>query len=383
MLDCRTSSHHPHRKRAARVLVTMALAAFLLAVFAGTALAVAPTVTSISPTFGLIAGGTMVTINGSGFSGVPMVKFGTTAATNVVLVSPTKLTCKSPAHAAGKVDVTVTTLGGTSSAVGWVNDFMYLARFQEKATQMVYAGTWTSVPSASALDSAYKRSSTANASVVIPFKGTRIDYLATKSPDMGKVDVYLDGVLKKTVDLYSPTSTMHQQRVYSSGLLASGYHTLKLKRAASNLATAFIDIDAVDVGGSLVGPTFYDDTRAAFQPCVSGWFKNTSPNAAGGSYVYTSDYGDVNFLFTGVRVAILVRTGPIYGRAYINIDAGTPVLVDLYSPTVVYKAVWTSGWLSPGQHMVDFSQAYGDKNPDSQGYAISFDGVNVWGVLNN
>jgi hypothetical protein len=76
-----------------------------------------PTVTSLKPASGPIAGGTAVTITGTGFVAGATVKFGTVAATSVVLVSSTTLTCKSPAEAAATVNVTVTTVGGTSAAV--------------------------------------------------------------------------------------------------------------------------------------------------------------------------------------------------------------------------------------------------------------------------
>ena len=76
----------------------------------------APAVDSVSPSFGSTAGGTAVTLTGCGFTGATSVHFGATAGTNVVVVSDTKITVTSPAHAAGTVDVTVTTPLGTSPA---------------------------------------------------------------------------------------------------------------------------------------------------------------------------------------------------------------------------------------------------------------------------
>ena len=74
----------------------------------------APTVTGLSPTSGPQAGGTVVTITGTGFTGATAVNFGTTAATNFTVVSDTTITADSPAGT-GVVDVTVTTPGGTSA----------------------------------------------------------------------------------------------------------------------------------------------------------------------------------------------------------------------------------------------------------------------------
>jgi hypothetical protein len=76
-----------------------------------------PVVTSVSPTSGPTAGGTTVTIIGSHFTGAFAVKFGTTAATTFTLVADNKITATSPAHAAGTVDVRVTTAAGVSAIV--------------------------------------------------------------------------------------------------------------------------------------------------------------------------------------------------------------------------------------------------------------------------
>jgi hypothetical protein len=66
------------------------------------------TVTSVSPNFGTVTGGTNVTINGTSFASGAAVTFGGTAATNIVVVSAIKITAKTPAHVAGAVNVTVT-----------------------------------------------------------------------------------------------------------------------------------------------------------------------------------------------------------------------------------------------------------------------------------
>jgi len=74
-----------------------------------------PTVGQVSPTKGTHAGGTKITITGTGFINGATVHFGRAAGTNVTVVSPTKITVKTPKHAKGTVDVTVTTSGGTSA----------------------------------------------------------------------------------------------------------------------------------------------------------------------------------------------------------------------------------------------------------------------------
>ncbi|MGA9673360.1 MAG: IPT/TIG domain-containing protein [Terracidiphilus sp.] len=73
-----------------------------------------PTVTSVSPNAGTLAGGTAVTITGTNFAAGATVTFGSTAATNVVVVSSTSITATTPAASAGAVTVTVTNSNGVS-----------------------------------------------------------------------------------------------------------------------------------------------------------------------------------------------------------------------------------------------------------------------------
>ena len=76
---------------------------------------VLPTVSSVSPNNGPQAGGTAVTITGTNFATGATVKFGATAASNVVVVSSTTITAATPAGNAGPVTVTVTVNGQSGS----------------------------------------------------------------------------------------------------------------------------------------------------------------------------------------------------------------------------------------------------------------------------
>jgi len=75
----------------------------------------APAVTGVSPEVGPVAGGTAVTISGTGFTGATAVYFGAVAGTGLTVNSPTSVTAVAPAGT-GTVDVTVTTPAGTSPA---------------------------------------------------------------------------------------------------------------------------------------------------------------------------------------------------------------------------------------------------------------------------
>lgn len=80
--------------------------------------AAAATVATCAPAVGLAAGGTNVTLTGTGLGGTSGVTFGGTAATNVVVVSNTTITCTTPAHAAGAVNVVATNAAGNGTLTG-------------------------------------------------------------------------------------------------------------------------------------------------------------------------------------------------------------------------------------------------------------------------
>ena len=83
-------------------------------------LSVASAAASLDPESGTEAGGTLVTITGSGFLGATGVTFDTTLGTEFTIVSDTEITVVTPAHAVGDVDVVVLDeLGGDSDALSY------------------------------------------------------------------------------------------------------------------------------------------------------------------------------------------------------------------------------------------------------------------------
>jgi fibronectin type 3 domain-containing protein len=95
--------------------------------FATGASSPAPTVTSLSPSSGGLAGGISVIITGTNFTGATGVSFGGVAASSFTVNSATQISGVAPAtSAAGSVDVTVTTGNGTS-AISAADHFTYVS----------------------------------------------------------------------------------------------------------------------------------------------------------------------------------------------------------------------------------------------------------------
>ncbi|HEX5718186.1 MAG TPA: M12 family metallo-peptidase [Thermoanaerobaculia bacterium] len=77
----------------------------------------APVVAAVGPKSGTTAGGTAVTITGTGFQAGATVTFGGTAASSVVVVNSTQITAVTPARSTGKVAVAVTNPNAQSSSL--------------------------------------------------------------------------------------------------------------------------------------------------------------------------------------------------------------------------------------------------------------------------
>lgn len=84
---------------------------------------------------------------------------------------------------------------------------------------------------------------TTGATAQYTFTGTGIDYYSEKNSDMGNVDIYIDNVFQKNVNLNVSGSRQVQQVVFSVTGLANDSHTIKIVSKTSQVAA----IDAFKV----------------------------------------------------------------------------------------------------------------------------------------
>ncbi len=99
-----------------------------------------------------------------------------------------------------------------------------IGRFQERAA--TYKGAWSATPASQTWGSV-RYASKAGATVRFSFNGTDVAWISTRGPKRGKVKIYLDGVLKGKVDLYSSASFARRISYTATGL-TSGPHRLKI-----------------------------------------------------------------------------------------------------------------------------------------------------------
>jgi hypothetical protein len=86
--------------------------------------------------------------------------------------------------------------------------------------------------------------------------------------------------------------------------------------------------------------------------------------------------------FTGTYLAWIAKKSPVYGKAKVTVDGGTPVTVDLYSAGTLWQnKVWDTGTLSAGPHTVKIEWT-GTKTAAATDTNISVDAFEVIGTLN-
>jgi SpoIID/LytB domain protein len=129
-------------------------------------------------------------------------------------------------------------------------------RYQETDLHLSYAGSWTALPDVRSSRESYRLAETDGASVIIKFTGTYLAWIATEETTSGTAGVSLDGGIPVLVDLTMPKALVtypasYQQRVWATGVLKAGAHTVRIWWNPANRAGETISIDAVDVIGTL------------------------------------------------------------------------------------------------------------------------------------
>jgi hypothetical protein len=130
-----------------------------------------------------------------------------------------------------------------------------LTRYEQTSPVIAYAGVWTTFTTSGASGGTYAYADSP-ATATFAFDGTRLDWIATKGLTQGRASLTLDGGQPVPVDLYS-SSVLRQVKVWSTGTLATGHHTVIVKwlgQASVAGGGTRVNIDALDVVGALSKP---------------------------------------------------------------------------------------------------------------------------------
>jgi hypothetical protein len=186
--------------------------------------------------------------------------------------------------------------------------------------------TWRIVRTTNAFDGSYAIEHTSGASASYRFHGSSIVWYTNIGPSYGLSYLYVDGILRASINSYSPTT--HYRAAFSVVGLTLASHTLTIHvrglKGSSHGSGTDVAVDAFKTGRTLVtSPTL---------TYTWGTFKTSA--ASGGAYIRSNEGGATTlFAFRSTSVEWDTVTGPNMGRALVYIDGVLKTSVDNYSST--------------------------------------------------
>jgi len=261
-------------------------------------------------------------------------------------------------------------------------------RFEQTDARLGWSGSFATYSSTALSGGSHRRTGVAGSSVTVTFKGGSIAWIGAKAPSFGRAQVSIDGTRPVTVSLYS-TSWAYKKTLWSkTGLSADATHTLVITVLGTHDASATgsdVSVDAFDILGKLLQtpppkpPVWKRFEQTSSAVAFSGsWTLKRETSLSGGSYRYTrSTTARATFTTSGARIRWIGKRGPTFGKAYVSIDGGAAVVIDLYSSKVLYRqTLWTSAMLSAGTHTVRIRPT-GTRNPRASGHYVGVDAYDV------
>jgi hypothetical protein len=251
---------------------------------------------------------------------------------------------------------------------------------QQTNSSIVYAGTWATFAQTLASGGSYARSSDKNASVSIPFKGSRLDIYGMKGTTGGIVDFYVDGgkTPSSTVNL-SLSAPQYKVKLFSVSDSGGGTHVVTLRPNPASPTGKFINLDYVVVQGALLAATKTQQTASQLVYVPNPWETLSTASASGSSYARANTAGSqVTIKFNGIRFDWIATTGTTFGKGDVYLDGTRRSTVNLAATAMAYqRTVWSTGFLPPGVHTVDIKW----NTTNAAGKYIDIDRVDVWGAL--
>ena len=121
-----------------------------------------------------------------------------------------------------------------------------LTHYGESSSKVTYSGSWSTSTSSVYWGGKARASSQAGAKATLTFTGRSVEVVSRKGPARGKAQIYVNGVLKATVDLYA--SSYQNQRVVWAGSWSSSASRTITVRVLGTAGRPRVDLDAFVVG---------------------------------------------------------------------------------------------------------------------------------------
>lgn len=110
---------------------------------------------------------------------------------------------------------------------GSVTSSAGLHRYSENSSRIKYGGTWIRAEHDAYRGDAVRQAKRAGQSATLTFSGSQVAWNGPKGPTRGKAKIYLDGVYRKTVDLYA-SRFLARNRLFTRAFAEPGTHTIRI-----------------------------------------------------------------------------------------------------------------------------------------------------------
>jgi lysozyme len=148
--------------------------------------------------------------------------------TTVTLDAATDTVLREALKSGSTVRYRVRATDGNGNTSSYVYGPTFLPRrVQQTSTAVSWGGTWKNASDPSYSGGSVRYSTSAGAWASYTFTGSAVAWVAERGPTRGSARVYVDGVYKKTVDLYYPTY-QSKRIVYAINWSANGTHTIRI-----------------------------------------------------------------------------------------------------------------------------------------------------------
>jgi subtilisin family serine protease len=256
-----------------------------------------------------------------------------------------------------------------------------LIKIEENDSKINYSGSWTIVSNTKYSGGIAKAGTSIGSTAEYTFNGTGIKVFGATSSNRGKTDIYIDGILYKTVDLYSP-SINYNVLYFEDNNLSNGPHTIKIvnkgeRNPASTGIAISLDYIEIRVPVSLV-KTIIEENNTQINYSGS-WINVTNSKYSGGVAKAGTTIGSAaSYYFIGTGIKVIGATSNNRGKADIYIDGVLYDTVDLYSPSISYNVVYfEENNLLNSPHTIKIVNK-GERNSSSSGNTISLDYFEVY-----
>jgi hypothetical protein len=268
--------------------------------------------------------------------------------------------------------------------------------YDERSAEIVYSGSWVAQSVTGNYLKTEMYSNVIGSSAQFTFSGESINVIYRGYPNaFGNMEVRIDGAVVATINQNTSTQTL--QNKWTSNILGSGSHTLKL----THMTGTYISLDGLIVSGLPVTTPTSTNTITPINTPVSTQTITPLPPVESSSYdersadiVYTGSWvaqkvrgnymntekystrigSTAKFIFSGDNIGVIYRGYPnAFGNMEVRIDGKLIATINENTSTQTFQKRWSSAKLLSGPHTLTLTHKTGNY--------VSLDGLVVGGKI--